>query len=83
MALEDVDAEGLSAAGLARRVAAALERAPADAVLRLRVHGRVRGDAWEVLSAARLRSLALPTMNVDVLFVDEPRRVRRAAATGD
>jgi len=83
MALEDVDAEGVSAAGLARRVAAALERAPADAVLRLRVHGRVRGDAWEVLSAARLRSLALPTMNVDVLFVDEPRRVRRAAATGD
>lgn len=83
MAVTDIGAEGASGAALAGLVAASLERAPADSVLRLRVHGRVRGEAREALSAARLRSLAPPTMNVDVLFVDEPRRVRRAAATGD
>jgi DNA repair exonuclease SbcCD nuclease subunit len=69
MAVADVEAEGASGAVLGERVAAALEGAPADAVLRLRVHGRVQADAGKALSAARLRALAPPQMNVDVRFV--------------
>jgi hypothetical protein len=81
MVVADVGAEGASGAALAGRVVAALEGAPADAVLRLRVHGRVQADAGKALSAARLRALAPPQMNVDVVFVDEPRRPRRAVVT--
>ncbi|MDP2957185.1 MAG: metallophosphoesterase [Longimicrobiales bacterium] len=82
MAVADVEADGMSEAALSGQVAAALERAPAEAVLRLRVHGRVRDDARGALSAARLRALAPEGMNVDVVFVDEPRRPRRAVVTG-
>jgi len=69
----EVHGEGLGAAALTREIDAAVAGAPADAVLRIRVHGHVRADARPVLAAARLRAVAPPTMNVDVILVDEPR----------
>jgi exonuclease SbcD len=69
MVFADVDGEGASEAALTRRVTAALTQAPADAVLRIRVHGRVPDGGRGVLSAASLRAQAPPGMNVDVLFV--------------
>jgi len=74
MALVEIRAGGVSRAALARAVEEAVDGAPAGAVLRLRVHGSVGDDARNVLVAARLRSLAPPDMNVDVVFADEPRR---------
>ncbi len=77
MAVVEVDAEAASGPSLARRLEAALREAPPDAVLRLRVHGRLQGEARSVLSARRLRSVAPPDLNVDVVFADEPRLRRR------
>lgn len=86
MIVTDVSGDGLGAQALARAIEAAVARAPADAVLRIRVHGRVGGDARPVLAAARLRAVAPPTMNLDVVLMDEPRawarRRSRTVATG-
>ena len=76
MCVVEVAAEGASEAVLAARVDAALAEAPSDAVLRLRVLGRVGDDARRALGAARLRSAAPRDMNVEVVFADEPRRPR-------
>jgi len=68
---------------LRARVRAAVDQAPADAVLRLHVLGRVQGPARSALAASTLRTLAPPSMNVDVVLADEPRRApRRRAAVG-
>jgi len=69
-------AEGASRAGLARRVDTAVAEAPAGAVLRLRVHGRVGDEARSVLAHARLRAVAPSDMNVEVVYADEPVRRR-------
>jgi DNA repair exonuclease SbcCD nuclease subunit len=79
MAVVELEADGASGTVLARRLHAALDEAPPDAVLRLRVHGRVGDDARGVLSARRLRSVAPPDMNLEVVFADEPRARRRAS----
>ena len=74
MALAEIAAEGASRADLARRVDAAVAAAPAGAVLRLRVHGRVADEARGVLALPRLRSVAPSDMNVEVVCADEARR---------
>jgi exonuclease SbcD len=51
-----------------------LKAAPSDAVLRIRVRGRVEERVRAVLTAASLRALAPVTMNVDAVLVDERRR---------
>jgi hypothetical protein len=69
------------------RVAArdAIARAPDDAVLTLRVHGELTDAHWPALTAATLRAVAPPTMNVDVIPVDmkpatrDRSRVREAS----
>ncbi len=58
---ESAEPEGL-AAGLARRLAALQP----DSVVRLELQGEYAPAARAVLSAARLRSLAPPTMNIEL-----------------
>lgn len=82
MCVAEVDANGASAEVLARRVAAAVEEAPLDAVLRLVVRGRLEDGARAVLGAERLRAAAPAEMNVEVLLADEPRPRRRARLGG-
>lgn len=79
MVVAEVEAEGAGAPALARRVEGAMEEAPPGAVLRLRVNGRVGEEARAVLAASRLRSVAPPDLNVEVVFADEPRAGRRAS----
>ena len=79
MAVVDLEAEGTSGAVLARRVDAALEEALPASVLRFRVRSRVADEARGVFSARRLRSVAPPDMNVEVVFADERRAPRRAS----
>lgn len=57
-------------------IAAAVAGAPQDAVLRVRVHGRVSAGARAAVAAARLRRVAPPGMNLEVLL--EEHRFRRA-----
>jgi len=65
-----------TAALLRRRIAEVVEQAPEDAVLRLRVHGVLPANARAPLSAASLRRMAPPEMNLEVLVVED--RGRRA-----
>jgi exonuclease SbcD len=55
-----------SIADLEVRVRSLIAEAPADAVLTIRVEGTIPDQAWQLLSAAKLRSLAPPTMNVEL-----------------
>lgn len=71
MVVRDVAAE--DGRDLAARVREAVRAAPNDAVLRLRVTGRLPEGAGAALSAARLRALG-PRMNVEVVLVDAPGR---------
>lgn len=59
--LADVPVHALEA-----RAVEAIAAAPRDAILRLRLADPPRPGARELLTAARLRSLAPPTMNVEV-----------------
>jgi DNA repair exonuclease SbcCD nuclease subunit len=79
MSVVDLEAGGASGSVLARRLDAALCEAPPDAVLRLRVHGRVAEGAAAVFGAERLRSVAPPDMNVEVVFTEHPRGGRGAS----
>lgn len=69
MLVEELRA-GQGAAALSRGIIEAVSRAPADAILRLRVTGDLAEGEAELLRAGRLRSIAPPTMNVDVRVVD-------------
>lgn len=79
MVISTVDATGLGAAALGERVRAAIAAAPRDAVLRLRIQGRVEPPARPALHAAELRATAPLEMNVELVLVDErrPGRGRR------
>ncbi len=41
---------------------------PQDAIVKLKIHGRISQEVMEVLRAASLRSIAPPTMNIDAAF---------------
>jgi DNA repair exonuclease SbcCD nuclease subunit len=77
MVVREIDLEGLAGVGAERLVRRALAEAPANAVVRLRVRGAREGNARDTLAAARLRGLAPPSMNVEVLFADQPPQLRR------
>jgi DNA repair exonuclease SbcCD nuclease subunit len=63
----------LGAGAVESRIRAAIDGAPADAVLRLRLEGQATGEAAGLLSAATLRAMAPSTMNVEV---SDPARRR-------
>lgn len=75
---------GTNHGAIEARIRRIIDDAPSDAILRLRVHGRVAPRVREILSAANLRAMALPTMNIDAVLVDDrrgsPRRYGAAPA---
>ena len=48
-----------------------LKRLPADAIVKLKVLGRVSNEQMESLRASALRSTAKTTMNINAVFIDE------------
>ena len=77
MLLCDLHASPAGGAGLQRAMEDAIAQAPFDAILRLQIHGPLDDGARSVLSAAKLRSLIPPTMNVEVRIVEDDRSSRR------
>lgn len=69
MVTVEIDATGRGESALTAAIRAALRRLPADAVVRLRVGGTVGKPARGALRAATLRSLAPPTMNLELSLV--------------
>jgi hypothetical protein len=59
-----VDATGLGADELAREIRTGFARLPEDAVVSLRIEGRLEPGCEAVLRAARFRGLHPPTMTV-------------------
>ena len=55
---------------LEARLEAVLKEVPIDAVLRIRVHGRVSREALFAVAAPRLRRLSPPEMNVQVIITE-------------
>jgi DNA repair exonuclease SbcCD nuclease subunit len=74
MVIEEIEAHGADRADMHRLLAAAIGRAPEDAVLRIRVHGVPGAGGFAALRGASVRALAPPTMNVEVALVDVPPR---------
>ena len=66
--------------GIESSIRRIIGEAPPDAVLRIRVRGRVGPRAREILAAPNLRAMALPTMNIDAVLVDDGWRTRRPTA---
>lgn len=66
---------------LEARIRALLAEAPADAVLRLRVIGRLTDDDRRVLAADRLRAMSPPSMNLEFRLPDEETGFRTRRAT--
>lgn len=73
MVVTNLQADGADPLSLESHVSHAISRAPPNAVLRLRIHGKPRASARRVISASNLRGMAPPTMNVDAVLVDERR----------
>ena len=61
-----IDLDACGEAELEARLRALVADAPADAVLTIRVDGTITPHAGRLLSAANLRSLAPPTMNLEL-----------------
>ena len=76
MVIEEMQGAGADDALLRRLLVAAIQRAPADAVLRIRVHGVPAAEGFRVLRAESVRTLAPATMNVEVALPDVERPPR-------
>jgi DNA repair protein SbcD/Mre11 len=72
---------GWSSPELNAQLATTLADAPPDAVLRIRIRGEVPPEARPSLSAAQLRHITPPQMNLEVVLVDELAH-RRSRAPG-
>lgn len=68
----DLQLEGLDAAQVELAIRSLVARAPVDAVVSVKVSGAISEAVSPVLSAAFLRSLAPPTMNLDFRLADAP-----------
>jgi DNA repair exonuclease SbcCD nuclease subunit len=74
MILIELSAGGLTHDDLETALLGMLSELPNDAVLQVRIHGTPSADARPLLTAPRMRELAPPTMNVEVLLADERNR---------
>ncbi len=77
MRVRELDVDGRSGAAVEGALRSILQSVPADAVLRVRTRGTATQGGRRALSAARVRRLAPPTMNVEVREAGarfEPRR---------
>ena len=66
---------------LEARLTASVHDAPSNAVLRVRIHGRVPPAARRAVAAARLRELAPPEMNLEVILTEDRADRRRTGAS--
>ena len=64
----DIVVDGITADALEATIRTMIAAAPADAVMSVRLSGRLSDEARRVLSAANLRRLAPSTMNVELRF---------------
>ncbi len=71
MLAHDVRANGRSATDFELAIQHLVERAPRDAVMRIRFHGPLDAEQRKVVTAAKLRQLVPSTMNLETVFVDE------------
>jgi DNA repair exonuclease SbcCD nuclease subunit len=68
----ELDAHRMKRTDLEKSLKNVLTKLPVDGVVRVRISGRIRSEALQVLSAANLRALAPPTMNLSVkLLLDK------------
>jgi len=72
----EIDLGNVQETDLEAIVGAAIAESPTDAVLTLRVIGTLSPGAMHVLSAANLRRLAPPTMNIELKLEDAGTFVR-------
>jgi DNA repair exonuclease SbcCD nuclease subunit len=77
-----LDLDSCSDAELDARLRALLTDAPSDAVLTIRVDGTMTPHAERLLSAEHLRSLAPPTMNVELRLANVPASGNRHDGSG-
>jgi DNA repair exonuclease SbcCD nuclease subunit len=73
MVIAEINAASAGHSPVRQSLASAIGRAPADAVLQIRVRGVPAPDGFAALRAAAVRAAAPATMNVDVVLVDVPR----------
>lgn len=66
MLVRDLDLDGKSGAAVNAALEAIIQSAPPDAVLRIRTRGTATEASRRVLSTARVRRLAPPTMNLEI-----------------
>jgi DNA repair exonuclease SbcCD nuclease subunit len=71
----ELQADNLGDADLQLLIRHALEPLPEDSVVKIKIHGDVHKDSLSAVTAASLRSLAPPTMNVSAVLVDHKRWV--------
>jgi DNA repair exonuclease SbcCD nuclease subunit len=76
MVVVDIAADAASPGTLGSKVKSAIAAASADAVLRLRIHGDLSEGARAAVTAANLRAIAPPTMNVEVRLMTDSERHR-------
>jgi len=77
MVVRDLKVEGLGRSDLLRLVSTEVARAPADAILRLRLRGGLRPEARAALAARRLRAITPARMNLEVIGLDDRGAPRR------
>jgi DNA repair exonuclease SbcCD nuclease subunit len=70
MIRQELTADGMNENTLVAALRAVIAGAPADAVLSIRVAGRLTEAHWRCLSAAHLRAFVPRTMNVEIRPVD-------------
>jgi exonuclease SbcD len=76
MILEEIAADGIDPIALDSAVRAIVAAAPPDAVLSIRIRGRLSDAHWSRISAAQLRTFVPATMNVGIVPTDrlDPRQ---------
>jgi DNA repair exonuclease SbcCD nuclease subunit len=78
MIIRDIHAGRFPSGRLRSVVIQAIDESPPDAVLRLRIHGKLSEQDRAVLAASNLRSLTPTTMNLEASLVDEAATFRRS-----
>jgi DNA repair exonuclease SbcCD nuclease subunit len=73
----ELDVTRIRPAAVDASIRAMLRAAPRDAVLRIRVDGTPGDGVWRMLSAPRIRSIAPPTMTVEIRAGDSSVFSRR------
>jgi DNA repair exonuclease SbcCD nuclease subunit len=65
----DIQAGGMSAAGLESFIKEALAKLPLDSVVKIRIHGKIFPQAARVLRAESMRALVPGSMNVSTVLI--------------